>query len=84
MMGELKMSKTTFRNVCSEYVTIRDEEDIFDAFMIVHDLLLAEADAITAHNPADKHYIDRLRRAAHEVIKMTDDVTDAYFRVICE
>ena len=82
-MGDLYMSEEEFRSVCSQYTTtIMDDGDISNSFWIVYDLLKAEADALEAKEPWATATIDRLRSAAHEVMMMEFDVTDAFEEVM--
>ena len=82
-MGELYMSEDKFREICNDYsTTILDDGDISNAFWIVHDLLLAEAEAIKIKEPYATNTIDRLEKAAHEVFMMESDITDAFENVM--
>ena len=82
-MGDLYMSEDKFRDICREYsTTILDDGDASNAFWFVHDLLLAEAEALKAKEPWATNAIDRLEKAAHEVFMMESDITDAFEEVM--
>lgn len=83
-VSELDMSKKKFKEICDQYYeTILDETDMNNAFCLVHDLLMAEADAIDRKQP-NTYMASRLRLAAYEVILMVSDMSEAFYQVVME
>lgn len=82
-MGDLYLSENKFQEVCKEYsTTILDDGDASNAFWFVYDLLKAEAEALREKEPWATVAIDRLESAAHEVLMMESDITDAFENVM--
>ena len=74
------LSKTEYRNLISKYpVFLVLPSDAEDTLSFVHDLLLAEANAIKSQEPDATASISRLEEAAYEVYLLFSDVENGDF-----
>ena len=74
------LSKTEYQSLKSKYpLLLVLSSDAEDALSFVHDLLLAEADAIKAQEPDATASITRLQEAAYEVYSLFSDLENGEF-----
>lgn len=72
----MDMTKEKFQQIVSKHKTlVIIEDDLFDAFDLVWELLCAEADALKEKEPYAINTIRRLETAAYEVHELGYDIS---------
>lgn len=73
----MEMTKEKFTEIINHHKTlVLIEDDLFDAFDLVWELLCAEADALKENEPYATHSISRLETAAYEVHELGYDISN--------
>lgn len=74
------LTKETLNSIAQKYnITFLTEDDVVNAFNFVHDVLVAEADAIKAKEPTATASISRLESAAYEVFSVGGEIENEEF-----
>lgn len=74
------LTKETLNSIAQKYnITFITEDDVVNAFNFVHDVLVAEADAIKDKEPTATASISRLESAAYEVFSMGGEIENEEF-----
>ena len=74
------LTKEMLNNIVQKYnITFLTEDDVVNAFNFVHDVLVAEADAIKSKEPTATASISRLESAADEVFSVGGEIENEEF-----
>ena len=74
------LTKEKLNSIIQQYnITFITEDDVVNAFNFVHDVLVAEADAIKGKEPSATASISRLEAAAYEVFSIGGEIDNDNF-----
>lgn len=74
------LTKETLNSILKKYdTTLFNLDDAVNAFNFVHDVMVAEADALKAKEPSATTTISRLESAAYEVFSMGGEIENEEF-----
>ena len=74
------LTKEMLNSIVQKYnITFLTDDDVVNAFNFVHDVLVAEADAIKDKEPTATASISRLESAAYEVFSVGGEIENEEF-----